>query len=426
MKKIIVLLIIIGLGAYLYMNGYVKIPENLGQDNFPSTSSSTYASSLRDEVIKAGASDAYVSLSSNETLVRFESPILNDDLLGLTYDIAKKAYSAKPAKTVRVEAYFSGEPILGLTVEDGDFENAQFEDIRRPEYKIETDLSLFDVVVYNVSLDEDSARVTLEYLADKEGFWKDYLAMSFVILEDAPWVKEVSLNYLSDNGSVTLTMSGDDILKVQSGKMTPDELINAVKISQVHGTPTMFACPDNKEDAYRLYVKAYNNVTRLMAENRTEEASKAYVIYLKAKDCYASFTSSTASSATPTGMLGEVHQVTLDTEGAMAVKFSTGEVKSEWKGWEDVDIVAEPWCVDYPALLGHYIDIGEMSIDDVTVENIPSSGYPENEVSAEIKTGHVYVNRNADGTYTVFALVSHEKLDDCGHRIVVRYRNVEG
>ena len=187
-----------------------------------------------------------------------------------------------------------------------------------------------------------------------------------------------------------------------------------------------FTCPDSKDEAYRLYVQAYNNVTQLMAENQSsDEAKRAYEIYLKARECYESFSSSTASSGPVTGTLGEVHRVTLDTDGVMAVKFSTDEVVESFGG-EGVDLSAEPRCVDYPALLGHYVDLGEMSLDDVTVDDIPTSGYPSDEVSGEIKFGHVYVNRNSDGTYTVFALVSHEKTGDCSHRITIAYRNVEG
>ncbi len=186
-------------------------------------------------------------------------------------------------------------------------------------------------------------------------------------------------------------------------------------------------CPNNKEDAYRLYVQAYNNLIRLMAKNQSsEEAKRAYKIYLQARECYESFLSSTTSSPGPvTGTLGPVHRVTLDTEGASAVRFSTGEVVESFGG-KDVDLSAEPWCVDYPALLGHYVDLGEMSIDDVTVSDIPSSGYPSDEVSGEIRAGHVYVNRNSDGTYTIFALVSHERTSECSHRITIAYRNVEG
>lgn len=193
-----------------------------------------------------------------------------------------------------------------------------------------------------------------------------------------------------------------------------------------NGSEAEFKCPDNREDAYRLYVQAYNNVTKLMAENQSsKEAVEAYEFYLKARECYESFSTSTTSSSGPiTGTLGEVHRVTLDTDGASAVRFSTGEVVESFGG-KDVDLSAEPWCVEYPALLGHYVDLGEMSLEEVTVEDIPSSGYPGDEMSGEIKAGHVYASRNADGTYTVFALVSHEKTSECSHRITIAYRNVE-
>jgi len=188
-----------------------------------------------------------------------------------------------------------------------------------------------------------------------------------------------------------------------------------------------FTCPDNEEEAHGLYVQAYNNVTKLMGtENQSsDEAKRAYEIYLQAKECYESFSSPTASSGQITGKLGEVHRVTLDTDGAMAVEFPTGELLESFGG-EGVDLSAEPWCVDYPALLGHYVDLGEMSLDDVTVDDIPTSGYPSDEISGEVKPGHVYANRNSDGTYTVFALVGHEKTSECSHRIAIAYRNVEG
>ncbi len=194
-----------------------------------------------------------------------------------------------------------------------------------------------------------------------------------------------------------------------------------------NGSEAGFTCPDSREDAYRLYVQAYNNVTQLMAENQSsEEAKRAYEIYLKARECYESFSTSTTSSpGQVTGTLGEIHMVTLDTDGASAVRFSTGEVVESFGG-KDVDLSAEPWCVDYPVLIGHYVDLGEMSLEEVSVDEVPSSGYPSDEVSGELKAGHVYANRNWDGSYTVFALVSHERTSECSHKITIEYRNVEG
>ncbi|WP_048149896.1 hypothetical protein [Palaeococcus ferrophilus] len=195
-----------------------------------------------------------------------------------------------------------------------------------------------------------------------------------------------------------------------------------------NGTLGTFTCPDNKEDAYRLFVQAYNNVTSLQSSGASdEEIQEAYAKYQEAKACYDSF-SSTTTSATSSGEMEELKTATLDTDGVMAIKFSTGELKGsdQTLTWEDIDIMAEPWCVDYPALLGHYIDLGEGSLDSLDPRAVPTSGYPTSEVADEIKMGHVYVNLNSDGTLTAFELVSHEKTGDCSHRITIRYANLGG
>ncbi|WP_179193050.1 hypothetical protein [Thermococcus litoralis] len=439
MKGKVLLLILLLLGGYLYLNGYIKIPDNLGPDNNPyppdggsnsgSFSTGEVAKGLRQTVIDMGASDAYVSLSSERTLVQFEAPAVDEALMGMAYEVAKKAYEANPAKEVRVEAYYLGEPILGLTVSNGDFDNLEFEDIRRPEFKVESDLWLFDVLVHNVTVTNDTASVILEYLADEEGFWKDYFAMAFLVLEDVPWVKEISITYLADNGSLTISTSSDDLLRLHSGEITAEELPGILHISAENaGGNSESTCAPSKEEAYRLFVQAYNNVTSLQSSGASnEEIQEAYAKYQKARACYESFLTTT-TSVSSNGEIGEIKTVILDTEGAVGVKFSTGELRSSDQSltWENIDIMLEPWCVDYPALLGHYIDLGEGSLEELSVEDIPTQGYPVDEISGEIKAGHVYVNLNSDGSLTAFELVSHEKTGDCSHRITIKYTNLGG
>ncbi|WP_198300146.1 hypothetical protein [Thermococcus siculi] len=441
MKGKVLILLIILIGGYLYVGGYIKIPDNLGPDNSPyppdggsnsgGFSTGEVAQGLRGAMIDMGASDAYVSLSGERTLVQFEAPAVDEALMGMAYEVAKKAYETNPAKEVRVEAYYLGEPVLGLTVSNGDFDNPEFEDIRRPRFRVESDLGIFDVLVHNVAITNETASVTLEYLADEEGFWKDYFAMAFLILEDAPWVKEVSITYLADNGSLTVSTSSDDLLKLHSGEITAEELPSIVHVSVGNtGEGSGSKCASNKEDAYKLFVQAYNNVTSLQSSGASdEEIQKAYAKYQEAKACYESFLTTT-TSATSGVEMGEIKIVTLDTEGAAGVKFSTGEMKGfdeiQSDTWEKVDLLVEPWCVDYPALLGHWIDLGEGSLDSLDPSAVPTSGYPVDEVSGEIRAGHVYVNLNSDGTLTAFELVSHEKTGDCSHRITIRYANLGG
>jgi hypothetical protein len=437
MKGKAIFLLLLLIAGYLYLNGYIEVPDNnpysgsSGSGGFSNGLTSSDAQNLRQAVIAMGASDAYVSLSSGRTLVQFEAPSVDEALMGMSYEIAKKAYEVNPVGDVRVEAYYLGEPVLGLTVTNGDFDNPEFEDIRRPEFKVESDLWVFDVIVEDVTITNETASVTLEYLADKDGFWRDYFAMSFLILEDAPWVKEVSITYLTNNGSLTISTSSDDLLRLHSGEITADELPSIVHVSAENaGGNEGSKCAPSKEEAYRLFVQAYNNVTSLQSSGASdEEIQKAYAEYQKAKACYESFLPTT-TSVTSGGEMGEIKSVTLDTNGAMAIKFSTGEVKaSDEIGddvWKDVDLVSEPWCVDYPALLGHWIDLGEGSLDTLDSNMVPTSGYPVGDVSGEIKAGHVYVNLNSDGSLTAFELVSHEKTGDCSHRITIRYANLGG
>ncbi len=72
-----------------------------------------------------------------------------------------------------------------------------------------------------------------------------------------------------------------------------------------NGTSGTFLCPDNKEEAYRLFVQAYNNVTSLQSSGASdEEIQEAYAKYQKARACYESFLTTTTSAASSGGEMG--------------------------------------------------------------------------------------------------------------------------
>ncbi len=258
MKGKALLLILLIIGGYLYMSGYIKVPDNLSPDRIintakslgstggtsttptstsvissTTTSSETAAKDLNSTTPKPPKiENISVSNSGNETLIRFEAPVLDENLLGIAYDLAKKAYEVNGSENVRVEAYFGDEPILALTIENGDFDNPVFEDIRRPEFRIETDLGLFDVLVHNVTVTNETALVSLEYLAGNESFWRDYVKMSLAILEDAPWVKTVEITYVGDK-NVSVSVPSKAILEALSGKLSPEEFANSISVAEI-------------------------------------------------------------------------------------------------------------------------------------------------------------------------------------------------
>ncbi|ACJ16938.1 hypothetical protein TON_1448 [Thermococcus onnurineus NA1] len=114
-------------------------------------------------------------------------------------------------------ALFLGVVLLSaLTVKNGDSDNPVFEDIRRPEFRIENDLGLFDGIVHDVRVTNDTASVSLEYLAGEDSFWRDYAKMSLAVLEDAPWVSRVEIVYLWGR-NVNVSVSSGDLLKASPG-----------------------------------------------------------------------------------------------------------------------------------------------------------------------------------------------------------------
>ncbi|MBP1911248.1 hypothetical protein [Thermococcus stetteri] len=245
MKRKLLLLLLLIIGGYIYFNGNYQIPDDLSPEqvidtaknvtgNLGETSDTTETQSSGGTETPGRDITENVTIvnSNNWTIVRFNAPAIDESLIDVAYTLARKAYEANGSKEVRVEAYFGNEPVLALTVKNGDFDNATFEDIRRPEFRIETDLGLFDVIVHDVRVTNDTASVSLEYLAGEDSFWRDYAKMSLAILEDAPWVSRVEIIYFGER-NVSVSVSSDDLLKALSGELSPEEFANSISVVEI-------------------------------------------------------------------------------------------------------------------------------------------------------------------------------------------------
>ncbi|GAB6101268.1 hypothetical protein JCM16138_04910 [Thermococcus atlanticus] len=243
MKGKVLLLILLIIGGYIYFNTDFQIPDDLSPEqvintaknvtnNLGETSSATETPSSRAETSGTEIAENVTVLNSdNRTVIRFKTEVIDESLMGVAYALAEKAHE-NGSENIRVEAYFGDEPVIALTVRNGDLDNATFEDIRRPEFRIETDLGLFDVLVHNVTITNDTASVSLEYLAGEDSFWRDYMRMSLAILQDAPWVERVEILYLGER-NVSISVLSEDLLKALSGNLTPKEFADAVKIVEL-------------------------------------------------------------------------------------------------------------------------------------------------------------------------------------------------
>ncbi len=124
-------------------------------------------------------------------------------------------------------------------------------------------------------------------------------------------------------------------------------------------------------------------------------------------------------SSASSGTAGSnVVKITLSTPNRMFLDFSSG-----YGDENNFDIMLEPWCIDNAAINGNFADIGVMNLEAVTSANIPSSGYLH-EDTMEIEIGHVYINKNSDGSYTAFTIYSHQKTGDCDHEVLLGYKNL--
>ena len=242
MKGKLLLLLLILIGGYIYFNGDFHVPDDISPervidtaknmtDNLGETSTATETPSDGTGMDLAG--NVSVINSGNWTVIRFETGVIDGDLLGRAYTLAERAHK-NGSENIRVEAYFDDEPVIALTVKDGNLNNATFEDIRRPEFRIETDLGLFDVLVHSVTVTNDTASVSLEYLADGDSFWRDYAKMSLAILEDAPWVEKVEIVYLGER-NVSVSVPSDALLKALSGELSPEEFAGEIDVIELSG-----------------------------------------------------------------------------------------------------------------------------------------------------------------------------------------------
>jgi hypothetical protein len=204
-----------------------------------------------NDIIDLGYEDVYVAIEDDEILIRFEILELNSELLAHMMDLAIIAAEYEPdVEIIIVQSYFLHEAFFGLTA-DTDvvsdyinetitneklYDKVTFEDLRSIIMKLSTDLSIFSATVENVDVDDDTAELVLTYDgSSEEEFWSDYTAMILVILEDCPWVEQITMTYnpIEDTDEqLIITAKTENILAFIDESMTPEDFINSLLIAQ--------------------------------------------------------------------------------------------------------------------------------------------------------------------------------------------------
>lgn len=295
--KIILFVVILVVAFYIYIN-YEVILEKLPLIVQTSTSTnpqlSKYVQSNGGHII---------SVKDNEiVLIKFNYP----SLIGMqkaVYDVAIESYDIF-SKPLRVEGYYNNKPVLALeTNNPNDENNLFFEDIRTPEFMIETDIAMFDVLVDDVRIIDSQAIIKLEYYGSQEDFADDFAGINFVAIQDVPWLETITINYVKPGICFNVKTTTDNVLKYYNDEISAESFMSNLEIEScstelatennndeeiTSDSVGGLVCSTDEKQAYQEYITAYNKLTDLMSlgQGDTPAAQAAYEPYKFYKECY--------------------------------------------------------------------------------------------------------------------------------------------
>lgn len=226
MKKIIILLVFLVILSCLSITfGEVGV-ENTIKD---SLSNFEYV----EEVV--------VTEKDNHLLVQFNLTYFDEQMIYYIEDIINNVYSFVEVDSLTLQVYDEGLPYLkvltlkkdALNYREGVYDRNEYieklkiEDVRSIEKVIYDDLSVFDSYIYGINVGENSAIIQLEYMAKDEDFLEEIHAMGLTIVEDAPWINDVTFE-LYDQKTLLMTVYSikSNFLDIVDGSISEEEFIN--------------------------------------------------------------------------------------------------------------------------------------------------------------------------------------------------------
>jgi hypothetical protein len=285
---LIMVVVLGGIGYYVYMNPDMvdKVME------FVENAGSGFNPELKGAIEGLGGQVKQIQ-DGDQVLVQFDYWAL-DTMDDAVYEAAVRAYEVF-LRPVRVEGFYFGEPVLAL-VSDNPNEGFSFEDIREPEFMIESDLGIFDVLVEEIALG-DKASITLQYLGAEEDFFIDFAAMAFVVVQAAPYITAVEIVYVKPGFCFGIETSTHNLLAYYADEVSGRQFLQSLATrdcsthtSGIEPAAVGLVCSTDPDQAYQDYLQAYNKLNYFMSRGQgdTKEAQDAFVPYKFYKDCYES------------------------------------------------------------------------------------------------------------------------------------------
>ncbi|MFA5382814.1 MAG: hypothetical protein WC356_06615 [Candidatus Micrarchaeia archaeon] len=320
---IIFLIFICLIGFYLFSNPSI-IKDNAPEINniietiknmFDNTSTQTNGNnSLQTNEMSEYLKENNLNLieinnENNFILIKFSSDSFLD-MDQLVYTTALEAYNIFQ-NPIRIEGYYLEEPVLALETNNPNDENSlQFIDIRNLEFMIENDLMIFDVLIEDININDDSILVELQYEGSENDFFNDFAAICFVIVQDAPQIQDISIKYLKNDLCLSMKTTSTEVLNFYNEKISMDQFLGGLELEKCSSekidaqslnnteqdqnlddsklnSEELTECPTG-EELDLLTAQSQNILFTLMAEGKgdTPEGQEAYKVMKFYLDCY--------------------------------------------------------------------------------------------------------------------------------------------
>lgn len=240
-------------------------------------------------------------------LIKFSSDSYLD-MDQLVYNTALKAYKIFQ-KPIRIEGYYLEEPFLALeTNNPNDTNSLHFIDIRNSEFMIKNDLMIFDVLIEDININDNSILVELQYEGTENNFFNDFAAMCFVIVQDIPQIQNISIKYLKNDLCLSIKTDSTEVLKFYNEEISEEQFLGGFELEKCSSEKTenqkdkqklntteqnkpenqeLKECPIGEELDLML-TQSQNTLFALMAAGKgdTPEGEEAYKVMKFYSDCY--------------------------------------------------------------------------------------------------------------------------------------------
>ncbi len=186
---------------------------------------------------------ASIVIDGPELTAKLRTAFIESRLLhGIRGQLAELANAVDVAR-IRLELYEGSVPLFRFSLYREELlklrnipqnqmdwlDKIKLEDIRPIERVVADDLQVFSASVHSVKVAADETTVLLAYRGDRASLAETFVAMILTVVEDTPWVKDVTLIFTGQNDTrQRLSVSVESFLALLSEEKSPAAFFESI------------------------------------------------------------------------------------------------------------------------------------------------------------------------------------------------------